>query len=289
MLTFGRVLQGVDGNMSGAVLPHLAAIDSLLLMIQDSLQSADEQLAGFILESYFYFKTIAYNVGFDASSLERNLDALDRLSNASSRMLLAQSSVFGFLFGKSFELFSLIPEVAQLAYRQPSQSTGLRHTDPELLEEFDKLEHLILAWCPDAPQDTLADYDRGGLLQQHALLIFLRVALYGPGYPVDFLANQIDKIANEFITLLRTLTTHNLAWTNLLWATSITGSCLQRPEDRDFLAFTLETQEHQMNTCLRVLQILRWVWEYSESDPEAYGPHGINKVCQRHGVKISIG
>lgn len=282
--------------MSGALLPHLTATDTLLSMIKDSLQSKDEQLVGFILESYFYFKTVAYNVGFDVFNLEWNIDALERLNNASSYVLLKRSSVFGFLFGQSFDLFRLIPQVAQLAHLQPSRPTEPRHTAPEILTEFYRIENLILAWgtgtsppMTERSASSLSDSTTGGLLQQYALLIFLRAALYGPGRPVDYIAKQIDQIASEFIVLLRTLTEPSLAWTNLLWATSITGSCLQNFQDREYLAITLQSHQHQMNTSLRVLEILRWVWAYSDSDPECYGPHGITKVSIIKDVKLSIG
>lgn len=282
--------------MSGALLPHLTATDTLLSMIKDSLQSKDETLVGFILESYFYFKAIAYNVGFDFFNLERNLDALERFSNASYYELLKSSSVFGFLFGQSFDLFRLIPQIAKLGHLQPSTPSEPRHTAPEILTEFYRIENLILAWgtstspsMKERSVTSLSASAMGGLLQQHALLIFLRAALLGPGRPVGLFLKQIDQLASGFIALLRYLAEPSLVWTNLLWATLITGSCLQGLQDREYVSNTLQSHQHKMSTCLRVLEILRWVWAYSDSDPECYGPHGITKVTKIHGVKFSIG
>jgi hypothetical protein len=263
-------------------------------MARGSFNLVDDFTVGFILESYYYLKSIACNAGIDISTPELNVTILEEFSDESSCSLLKDSVTFGFLFGQSFDLFRLIPEVAQLAHLRSCQEP--RHTDPGLLNEFNRLEQLILGWtsCVSNPESEpftqlTVDASIGGLIQQHALLIFLRVALHGHGLPSGILAMQIETLTDEFISLLPRLNENKLAWTNLMWAMLVTGSCLQNSDHREYFVFLLETQHHQMNTCLRILQILRWVWTDSEHDTGSYGPHGITKVCNTHGVKISMG
>ncbi|KAL4886056.1 hypothetical protein BJY04DRAFT_213593 [Aspergillus karnatakaensis] len=206
--------------------------------------------------------------------------------------------MFGFMVGQSFHLFQLIPEVAALAHWPQLVPEIPRHEDPNLLTDFTRLETQIMTWDPAASlgenhpsssEEVTAASHTAGLIHHHALLIFLRASLCGPGIPPSHFLAQIDELLCEFMSFLNVLTASNRVWTNLLWAVLIAGSCVRNLDDRECIHNTLVAQTHRMNTSTRVLQVLHWVWDAVDVDPVAYGPHGISTVCKKNGVKISLG
>ncbi|KAH6980622.1 fungal-specific transcription factor domain-containing protein [Ilyonectria sp. MPI-CAGE-AT-0026] len=280
--------EAVDGDMSGAIQSHLTASSALLPAA--SLSGEDKELVAFILELQLYFSAIAPNVGLDDTQIGREHESLEETDNGDNFPVLEGSNTFGFMFGLSFKLFRLIPDIVRLAYREPAVNEA-RHHDPTLLQEFFRLETEIIQWTPHHPRPnscseglTLPSMDlTGGLLYQQALLIFLRVAIYGPGCPTNKILAEIDQIIEEFILLLQHLPIDSLAWTNLLWALITTGSCLRKTEHRDFLTAALRNQRHLMHTCSSVLRVLGWVWGHSDSDLAFYGPYGIQKLALSYG------
>ncbi|KAH7039575.1 fungal-specific transcription factor domain-containing protein [Microdochium trichocladiopsis] len=288
----------VDGDMRGAIQFHLAACRHLLQLVYDSLHLQNKDIVAFIAEQYLYFNAVAYNVRLDETGLASIVPATEDLDQDEFYPLLSGSSVSGFLFGTSVDLFRLIPSVVHLGRCPQSDPAASRQDDIALRQAFRSLEMCILAWSPDtlesrflAPKgvETQPMDHRGGLILQRALLILLRVALHGPGRPGGRLLGEVNDLIGNFMACLRRIPLNSLTWTNLLWAILTAGSCLQAAEDREYLRSTMGAQGHKMHTLSSVLQILSWVWEASDSDLTFYGPYGIAKACARHNVQISMG
>ena len=286
--------QGVDGNMQGAILYHLKACKAILPMAQELLQSMDESFACFLLEQYAYLQIVANNVGLTTEPNKTNLSIIRELTG-SIRLLICTSSNHGFMFGYAYELFELIPKIAQFAHKQVM--TSPRHEDAELIKEFCDFELRILEWEPhprssgtSAPISKELDNMActAGLIYQHALLIFLRIALNGPGLPADHLMVQIDHSCSEFLELLKSLPLDSTLWTTLLWAVLTTGSCLTKVEDQQLLASSLRHQGHEMHGSRRVLMVLGWVWKNCKDNEKFYGPYGIDEVLRLYNVQLSF-
>jgi hypothetical protein len=278
--------------MQGAILCHLTASKTLLSMAQELLQSTDESFVGFLLEQYVYLKIVANNIGLTTEPDETNPSIIKELTG-SIRSLIHRSSNYGFMFGYAYELFELIPQIAQFAHKRVT--TSPRYDDLELLREFFAFELRILEWKPhprssltSAPVskelDTLAC--SAGLLYQHALLIFLRIALNGPGLPPPHLMAPLDHSINEFLQLLGTIPLDSTVWTTLLWAVLTVGSCLHKVEDQQFMSSIIQNQQHHMHVATRVLMVMMWVWENYKDDEKFYGPYGIDEVLKLHNVKL---
>ncbi|KAL2220506.1 fungal-specific transcription factor domain-containing protein [Thermoascus aurantiacus ATCC 26904] len=186
LLTLAQ-FEAVDGNMQGAILPHLSAVGTLLSMASDQLTRADETFAGFLLELYAFSSLVATH---------------------------------------------------------PGLSTGPPDTD------FFDLEMRILVWKPQrlpctasdvAPMDLLCS---AGMPVQLSMLVYLRIALKGPGLPERSLMAQVDEIVDEFMQLIQSIPLDSTSWTSLLWSMLIVGSCLRRTDHRQVLAWTLQNQQH---------------------------------------------
>ncbi|CAF3476078.1 unnamed protein product [Fusarium graminearum] len=290
--------ESVDGDMRGAIQVHLAACRHLLKLVYDSFHRHDEEIVAFIAEQYLYFSTVACNIGLDEKGICSTTMASEDPYQDGIYLLLKRSSVSGFLFGTSVDLFRLIPSVVHLGRCDRSDPAKARHDDPALREAFRGLEISVLAWSPDslengsaaAPSTEVSPMDyKGGLILQRALLILLRVALHGPGRPHGHILVEVNELIGNFMACLRSIPLNSLTWTNLLWAVLTAGSCLQKAEDRKFLRDSMMALGHKMHTLSSVLHVLSWVWEASDSDPTCYGPYGIAKVCMRRNVQISMG
>ena len=263
-------------------------------MVHELLQSTDENFVCFLLEQYVYLKIVANNVGLTTEPKETNSSIIEELTG-SIRSLIVRSSNHGFMFGYAYELFELIPRISQFSHRRVT--TSPRHNDDELLRGFMAFELQILEWKPD-PQcplisahisKELDDLARtAGQLYQHALLVFLRIALHGPGIPTPHLMMQIGHSIDESLQLIRNLPLDSTVWTTLLWAVLTIGSCMTEAEDQQFLISALHNQQHEMHGCTRVLTVLQWVWENCKRDEKFYGPYGIDRVLTLYNVKLSF-
>ncbi|KIN02918.1 hypothetical protein OIDMADRAFT_160506 [Oidiodendron maius Zn] len=293
-IEYADMNQGVDGNMQGAILYHLKACKAILPMAQRLLQSMDETFVCFLLEQYAYLQIVANNVGLTTEPNEVNLSIIKELTG-SIRLLICTANNHGFMFGYAYELFELIPQIAQFAHKQAI--TSPRHEDAELIKEFCDFELRILEWephprSPETLQPISKELDNmactAGLIYQHALLIFLRIALNGRGLPADHLMVQIDHNCSEFLELLKSLPLDSTLWTTLLWAVLTTGSCLTKVEDQQLLASSLRHQGHEMHGSRRVLMVLGWVWGNCKDNEKFYGPYGIDEVLRLNNVQLSF-
>lgn len=278
-------LKGVDGDMRGAIRPHLRAITSILEQTESPLKCRDTKMASFLAEQYLYLQIVSNYAGFDANQTYQTQSIIDALAGPFCSQML-HSTTFGCMFGSSFTLMKLIPEVAELAHR-PAPSEP-RCWDLEILAEYFRLESLILTWEPSTvpPSEPFSD---SGLLNQHALLILLRVALNGPGYPTGTLKSEIDDLIAEFVSLVTVLPLVNAVWANLMWALITIGSCILDAEQQESLRFTMNSLPNTMHIVRRLVQVLGWIWEEAACDPDAYGPFGITHISKKYGVTLSMG
>lgn len=293
---YADINKGAYGDMQGAILYHLNGCKALLSMTQELLQSTDENFACFLLEQYVYLKIVANNVGLTTQPKETNSSIIKELTGSICSLVL-RSRTQGFMFGYAYELFDLIPRIAQFAHKRVS-STSPTPDDVELPEEFLGFEHRILEWKPPPRSSfTSALIDKelddtarsAGLLYQQALLIFLRIALNGPGLPARHLMVQIGHSINESLQLLGTsLPRDSTLWTTLLWAVLTVGSCLTKAEDQQFLTSVLQNEGHEMYGSIRVMTVLNWIWEHCQEDEKFYGPYGIDGVMRLYNVQLSF-
>lgn len=255
----------------------------------------DSTLAAIILEQYAYFGFISTNVGLKIDWGDENDAQLCQKLSGRLRSTMCGSNIHGFLFGLSYALFEIIPEVTSFSKRT-TQSLP-RHKDPTLFAHFRALEQKILSWVPNSGLPYLTSSQtnlhlwlrKAGLLQQLALLIFLRAALNGPGTPAPELMPQIEGLLEEFVEGINALPLDSTAWTQLLWAVLIAGSCMRTFSHRQRLSLGLKNQRHAVHIWQRILQFLDWTWENMDSSMAFYGPFGINSVMKQRNVQLSLG
>lgn len=140
--TLIQMKKAVDGNMQGAILPHLSAVGTLLSMASDQLTRADETFAGFLLELYAFSSLVATYPGLSTDPPDTGTQVPEIL-NPPIGSLLRRSCTYRFLFGYAQCLFDLIPHMVHFSHKQAN--TSPRHDDPELLADFFDLEMRILA------------------------------------------------------------------------------------------------------------------------------------------------
>lgn len=271
--------------MRGAITSHLMAARIVLVQKESIFAAHDMETVSFLLEQYFYLEIVSKTAGLGPHPPEWNPTLIQCL-NSPLCAQMETSPTFGFMFGQSFPLFKLIPEVIDLAYRTSTEKP--RCDDLILLAEFFRLELLIVEWepYPNAPCNQSA---MNGILYQQALLILLRCALNGPGRLACSLMVQVDQIIAEFIGILEELPLDSSIWANLMWPVIVVGSCLHRFEDQRIMSFALENVQNSMHISQRMLQLLRWIWDEPKDDTDLYGPFGITRVSDKHGVKLSMG
>jgi hypothetical protein len=283
--------------MQGAIFHHLNACDSIMRCIATTMRTRHDDLALFLIEAFLYLEFISKNVSLPLP-LEKGASSgtAHHVPLSFSLELRKTTPCRGFFFGYAHHLFELIPQVNQFA-RKPAK-TSVRCEDEELVEEFRQLEIRIVCWEPHmvdslpglaSAEKPNHDLITGGLLYQMALLIYLRLALNGPGWPKSYMRTQIDCTISEALMLFASLSPASPSWTSLLWPFLTIGSCITSPRSQNLLMFTLVKSDDKMPSCRGVMNILRWMWEEPDVDGTFYGPFGIEAIMRKHGVRFSLG
>lgn len=266
--------------------------------ISSTLIETQDNAAIFIIESFLYLEVVSKNMTLrlDAPSRESRSPETRQSYLLPFFASWATASCRSYFIGYGHDLFDLIPQINQFAKKPAGASPRCR--DEQLLNDFYHFENLIITWEPhtfamgvlDSPSDTLNDdLLTAGVLYQMALLVYLRLALNGPGWPQITMNEEIQWAVNEALTLFDSLSPQSPSWSSLLWPFLIIGSCIQSPEKQESLVSTLMRSNDLMPCCGRVMNLLMWLWSEPDVDGTFFGPFGIDAIMEKRGIKLCLG
>lgn len=287
--------ESVNGDMKGALLTHLRAATAILPLVLSLRKAVTERLSLVLLESYLFFAFVSGNVGLSPTNMIGPDSAVQALSLSIGRRA-QYLNLQGFMFGRIFPLFEIIPEITKFAHRLAK--TAPRHQDPGICNDFAILEARILEWEAGdvhveaqnaASSDEVCDGSNAGLLFQYATLIFLRAALCGPYIPPLFIMVQIEILVDEFVRLSKRLARAAKTRTLMLWPTLIVGSCARMEQHRAHLEDVLYQSHAKMHATTSVAKLLRLLWSEREYGTSVFGPYGIGMVAQKYNISLSLG
>lgn len=211
----------------------------------------------------------------------------------------ASWSLFGAVFGGSYSLFQLIPEIKNLyCLRLIEESQGIACPSQYLRIAKEDLIHCIDTWSMDPlPDIALADntthleariFDWGQKQKaaeclRQALYIYAALSLTGSCPPSPSLKEEVQcRIDN--ITSLATYLQDLPYSTNLLWAVVMAGSCMEDKLQQDTLIDGLQRSRYQMRHLQIAQKSLQLLW--ADATPNAYGPNGLRHVIEKHELSL---
>lgn len=122
----------------------------------------------------------------------------------------------------------------------------------------------------------------------HALKIYALASLEGPLVGLTALARDSEGAirvhAEAAMGILASLAS-SCYISHLLWPILIAGSCMIEPEHCQAFSDGLAMTRYKMRNVAAARKVLELLW--ADSDPEAYGPHGLLFITQKHGLEHS--
>lgn len=285
-------LQGVQGDVHGAVYHHIRASRQYVVSLKETAQnpSSDKLLhiRGFLLEMYAFLAlklaiTPRGALEHHTVQLDPFLESLDFLSQYKSR---------GFLLGFGHGLFALIPEVSKIVEdRRLEESSNT--TSKTLYESYKHLVAKLDAF--DAFSDVLEGegfcpaFEQGpaAAIYKSALIIYLHSAFHE-----DILSNldlvaEIEKRINKTLPLCWAIYSSTSPLRRMmLWPAAIIASCCRTPIHMEAFRYGLNFNPRATGGVKATATAVELLW--ADADPRAYGPRGLSMVMKKHGLSFSM-
>jgi hypothetical protein len=247
---------------------------------------ADDFSSGFLLELFVYLSSVSRSFSLvQGCTQPTSLPdvVLKKIDQGKDHLQLP-----GFMFGYAYELHMLIPQIHALAMEQHSPVNNNK-TKSEIVTRFRAIQVHIQQWKPPENTDG-GECDTLGVsarMYQQALYVFLYCAIHGPGKPNPLLVFEVDSHVRTFLELMTCLPRTCFEWTTMSWPLIIVGSCVHDEAQRKNMTTIAAETIQQMYGTSSCLKILHWLWE--STDPEAYGPWGVEKIMTERHVRLSVG
>jgi hypothetical protein len=192
---------------------------------------------------------------------------------------LHESKSYGAMLGCAHDLFELIPAVCKLGEKRLQEERDGLYSF-ETMVTYKSLESKSKNWEElDHALGSNNDFLTVAKLYQQALLIFLHTNFWGSNVSDPVLLDMIDGSIGILLSLIVTVPADSPILTVLLWPSIIIGSCLRRPEHRDFLRGMMESSPFSNASVSQAVQTLVWLWEDG-----GYGPYGLGATIKKHNI-----
>lgn len=188
----------------------------------------------------------------------------------------------GTMFGDSYALSELIPQVTLLAARRLSEETaGAAPPSPNLLLTHGILESRIESWELPLSSQFGANWEEPKIAAEairSGLRIYLATALAGSIVSDPKTLNAIQSHIDSILDCTNLLASSR--WTTiLLWPIVIAGSCMTDSTQRCSFIESLKASRYCMRHVFAVCEVLESLWDIDI--PQAFGPYGLYLMEQK--------
>lgn len=283
-------LQGLEGNSHGNLVHHLRACGEFAQhIVANDYPEGDRDLIGLSLEVYVYTALLArlqlptLNEGCGQSSSGRELLSLLRHAR--------QYRTFGSLFGPAHELFELMPEIAQHIWCPRSNTVDCPHHSPP--DIYESLQARIESCCgggvgnnlSTSPQCSMAEYAIGVMVKNSLVMLVRYSRLRHKARLEPAMDEQIQPLIDDNVMLIDMISDGPMSNVSL-WPLFVTGSMMRKNDERLALVRTMKKHHTQAPVTSRVVQVLNWLWNDTES--EGFGMQAVYRVAERHGAHVCL-
>lgn len=263
-----------------------------LVACRDDLK-VDAGLYGFLLEVYTYLAIVS-NITPDPASCGRSVIFDTFLYDLDS--LLSDQKRFGFLFGRSFPIFRLVPRILHLAACKSqadksgdSQQLASASIKFSLLES--EIEQSLPNDCTAQIDDQAAEWQLqiGSRIWRHAVLVFLYTTCPGLDIECSDLdsCQKVENCIQSFMADHLELPRQSAIGTIFLWPWLILGSCMRLPYQREYTVNALRQSKYRMQTLDSVIWLLQQIWSAGD-DKLSYGPVELQRMMVQQGQILSV-
>lgn len=213
----------------------------------------------------------------------------------------ASWSLFGAVFGGSYALFQLIPEIKALYCRRlAEEAQGLECPSQELNIAKAAMIRRIDVWSMTplpkvASAKTTANFEahlvdweqkrRAAECLREALYIYAMLSSFGSSLPSAAIKTEVEIRIDNIVRLASYLEDSPYS-TNLLWAIVMAGCCMENKLQRQSLVEGLKQSRYQMRHLKLVQRVLQLLW--ADRSPTAYGPVGLRYITEKHNMTLVI-
>jgi hypothetical protein len=278
----------MEGDANGNMAHHLRACTEFARhIVASEADHTDNDLVGVSLEVYVYLALLAYLEGpssrLPSSSSDHLLSTLDHLRNYRT---------FGSLLGCAHRLYELIPEVSDLVWCRRRRSSGSDYQSTD--EAYEALKTRIESWpdetdtgpgSPGPLSETSAEYAAGVMIRNTLLMLLHHSQIFGRPALKQAMTEKIQPLVDDNMAFLDVLSDAPVANVSL-WLLVVTGSMMQKSDQKQCLAQRLKSHHSQTPVASRAVEILTWIWNDPEKD--SYGLYGVAKVASEHMTHICL-
>ncbi|KAH7120366.1 fungal-specific transcription factor domain-containing protein [Dactylonectria estremocensis] len=273
----------LNANTQGSLYHHLRALKWMISEMLKNERIYDQDILGFFLEQYQYLAIVSHvGFGFGLQMLDwkpgnqNTVGSLTRLNKG--------SPIYGFMFGRSHNLFALIPRIHDLAQQcwqkeQPAGEQGLMYS---------MLQSEITSWEGKDDEHNVG-YQLSGRIYQQSLLIYLHMAFHGGRSPTTGLIAKVEPCIELCLHYIESLPAGAHTWTTSMWPTLVSGSCMLLETQRNRLSKILSDSVIRFPTLEGMLKALILYWTQLDDDTDLYGPHGFEMTMKRHNIILCVG
>ena len=285
--SIANTLQNISGN-SQTFPHHLRASRQLVLdIISSPSEHASEEnrdLWGFLLEMYSYRALVASITPLGASDPQQQIPVDPFLD---SLWKLSQYKTFGFQFACGHSIFQFIPEVSRITnQRMIEEKWGT--LSPETHARYKSLVLRIRLWNPTVlPDEIVLNNQRlaAATIYQKSLLIYLHSYFLDPILNDSGTFSEMELCTNTALPLLISLSRSQVA-SIMMWPTLMVCSCLRQEDQHKLVRQGISEVDFNSKAIEQCAKLLDALWE--DSDPQSYGPRGLDYIMKKKGWSICM-
>ncbi|EFQ26918.1 C6 zinc finger domain-containing protein [Colletotrichum graminicola M1.001] len=286
------ILEGVQGDVNGAVYHHLEATRQYVAPLAAKSRRPSphklQHIHGFLLEIYTVFSLeLAITPKGTLDDQPVNLDPF-----LESLAFLGEYKSCGFMLGFGHGLFGMIPEIAKLVEARRAENLD-KKAPSSLYQSYRSLVSKLDSW------DEFADVLEGdgvspryeqataATIYRNALIIYLHSAFH------DNLLNSPELVTEIELRIDKMLP---LCWAfysgisplrrMMLWPVMVLASCCSKRHHVEAFRYGLNINPRAPGAVREAARVVQLLWE--DENPRAFGPRGLNWVMKKHGISISV-
>jgi hypothetical protein len=138
---------------------------------------------------------------------------------------------------------------------------------------------------PGPLSETSAEYAAGVMIRNTLLMLLHHSQIFGRPALKQAMTEKIQPLVDDNMAFLDVLSDAPVANVSL-WLLVVTGSMMQKSDQKQCLAQRLKSHHSQTPVASRAVEILTWIWNDPEKD--SYGLYGVAKVASEHMTHICL-
>lgn len=242
----------------------------------------------FLVEHYGYF---VLSANLRGSPQEENI-RLGLEFSTSILPLVKKFSSFGSIFAFEPAGFSLVPQIAQLAWQRRQGASApddqlCRVTHMQLLDSLNH-EQRLSGGLAELRSPEPGSWDKRQVvisIKINALSMFLHASFYEHCRSSAWIRELLQPLIDRTMMLLTHVEETNACY-GIFWSVLVVGSYIRDHVKQELLIRQLKTNQSSMLLLERGVDLLQWLW--ADHDDISFGLAGLEKIATAHGVALCI-